>query len=424
MNDTSPDKTAAPSRTRPQQPRAASRASPSSSVAAPPSTASRASPPAACWPRSTARRTTSCRSGSPPTAGGCWRATSRPGSRSAATTCPQVDAGRSPVALMGAADRHRPGGHRAGQRPVGHRRGRRGLPAAPRPVGRGRHPAGDARDGRRALRRLRRARLRDRHGQGLHEGRPAGRRSPGHARHRRHPHRVASRTRSASVRGSRSSASRRSPSPPAPARAWASARSTTPRRSTTALEEAFRHDPKVLVEQSMEGAREVECGVLGTLEGPPETSRPGEVRTGGDHEFYDFEAKYLADQHTEIDIPADLPRRDRAGAARDGGARLRGAVVRGSGARRLLRDARRLAGDQRAQHDARLHADLDVSRSCGPRPACPTPTSSTGSSSSRCGATPASAEAGHRYRQDRPSPRCSFSAGASSASARSMPSVR
>jgi len=73
-----------------------------------------------------------------------------------------------------------------------------------------------------------------------------------------------------------------------------------------ALEEAFGHDPKLLVEQSMEGAREVECGVLGTLDGPPETSRPGEVRTGGDHEFYDFEAKYLADQHTEIDIPADI----------------------------------------------------------------------------------------------------------------------
>ena len=73
-----------------------------------------------------------------------------------------------------------------------------------------------------------------------------------------------------------------------------------------ALEEAFGHDPKVLVEESMEGAREIECGVLGTLDGPPETSRPGEVRTGGDHEFYDFEAKYLADQHTEIDIPADL----------------------------------------------------------------------------------------------------------------------
>ena len=56
----------------------------------------------------------------------------------------------------------------------------------------------------------------------------------------------------------------------------------------------------------MVGAREVECGVLGTRDGEPETSRPAEVRTGGDHEFYDFEAKYLADQQTEIDLPADL----------------------------------------------------------------------------------------------------------------------
>ena len=52
---------------------------------------------------------------------------------------------------------------------------------------------------------------------------------------------------------------------------------------------------------------EVECGVLGSLDGPPETSRLGELRVGGDHEFYDFEAKYLPDQQTEIDIPADLP---------------------------------------------------------------------------------------------------------------------
>ena len=79
------------------------------------------------------------------------------------------------------------------------------------------------------------------------------------------------------------------------------------REVVDAIEKAMRHDPKVLVEQSMEGAREIECGVLGTVDGPPETSRPGEVRAGGDHEFYDFEAKYLADQHTEIDIPADLP---------------------------------------------------------------------------------------------------------------------
>ena len=189
-----------------------------------------------------------------------------------------------------------------------------------------------------------------------------------------------------------------------------------------ALAEAFRHDPKVLVEQSMEGAREVECGVLGTLEGPPETSRPGEVRTGGDHEFYDFEAKYLADQHTEIDIPADIPADIEQGLRAMAVQRLRGALVRGPGPRRLLRDARRLAGDQRAQHHARLHADLDVSPALGRH--------RDGLPRARRPAPPARAAPRHRpalsrrYRQERPSPRCSCSTGASSASARSMPSVR
>lgn len=74
-----------------------------------------------------------------------------------------------------------------------------------------------------------------------------------------------------------------------------------------ALLGAFEHDPKVLVETSMEGAREVECGVLDSLDGPPDTTRLGELRVGGGHEFYDFEAKYLPDQQTEIDIPADVP---------------------------------------------------------------------------------------------------------------------
>jgi len=74
-----------------------------------------------------------------------------------------------------------------------------------------------------------------------------------------------------------------------------------------ALAEAHRHDPKALVEVAAVGAREVECGVLGSLDGDPETSVPGEIRVGGDHEFYDLEAKYLADQQTELDIPADLP---------------------------------------------------------------------------------------------------------------------
>jgi D-alanine-D-alanine ligase len=73
------------------------------------------------------------------------------------------------------------------------------------------------------------------------------------------------------------------------------------------IEEALRHDPKVLVEVSAEGGREVECGVLQALDGRAETSQPAELRVGGDHEFYDFAAKYLPGESTEIDIPADLP---------------------------------------------------------------------------------------------------------------------
>jgi D-alanine-D-alanine ligase len=66
-------------------------------------------------------------------------------------------------------------------------------------------------------------------------------------------------------------------------------------------------DPKVLVEAAIIG-REIECGVLeGEYGGPPEASLLAEVRVK-DHEFYDFEAKYL-DDSCEYDIPADLPER-------------------------------------------------------------------------------------------------------------------
>ncbi len=73
------------------------------------------------------------------------------------------------------------------------------------------------------------------------------------------------------------------------------------------LEEAHLHDPKALVEVSAEGAREVECGVLQSLDGTPETSLPAEIRITGEHEFYDFAAKYLPEEATELDVPADLP---------------------------------------------------------------------------------------------------------------------
>ncbi|MEO5711264.1 MAG: D-alanine--D-alanine ligase family protein [Nocardioidaceae bacterium] len=74
-----------------------------------------------------------------------------------------------------------------------------------------------------------------------------------------------------------------------------------------AVEEARRHDPKVLVEVAAEGGREVECGVLqGFGSNPADTSVVAEITVEG-HEFYDFAAKYLPEEHTRLDVPADLP---------------------------------------------------------------------------------------------------------------------
>jgi D-alanine-D-alanine ligase len=71
-----------------------------------------------------------------------------------------------------------------------------------------------------------------------------------------------------------------------------------------AIEEAIRHDPKVLVEAAASGAREVEIGVLQGLDGGrPETSELAEITPGEAHAFYDFEAKYLEESYR---IPADL----------------------------------------------------------------------------------------------------------------------
>jgi D-alanine-D-alanine ligase len=74
-----------------------------------------------------------------------------------------------------------------------------------------------------------------------------------------------------------------------------------------AIEAARSHDPRVVIEAAVVG-REIECGVLeGVDGGPPEASVPAEVVVGGDHEFYDFAAKYLPDEGTDLVVPAVLP---------------------------------------------------------------------------------------------------------------------
>ncbi|MGW4033654.1 D-alanine--D-alanine ligase family protein [Streptomyces sp. NPDC004838] len=69
-----------------------------------------------------------------------------------------------------------------------------------------------------------------------------------------------------------------------------------------AIEEARRHDPKILVEALVRG-REIECGVL-EFEDGPRASVPAEIPAVQSHEFYDFEAKYI-DSASGI-VPAPL----------------------------------------------------------------------------------------------------------------------
>lgn len=75
-----------------------------------------------------------------------------------------------------------------------------------------------------------------------------------------------------------------------------------PRELVAALEVGFSYDLKVVVERSVENAREVECSVLGNDQ--LEVSVPGEVIPS--REFYSYEAKYL-DDASELIIPARLP---------------------------------------------------------------------------------------------------------------------
>jgi D-alanine-D-alanine ligase len=73
-----------------------------------------------------------------------------------------------------------------------------------------------------------------------------------------------------------------------------------------ALDEAFAHDPHVIVEAASSGL-EVECSVLGN--GRPEASEPGEIVAHAD--WYDYEAKYT-EGGMELVVPARVDPEARA----------------------------------------------------------------------------------------------------------------
>jgi D-alanine-D-alanine ligase len=68
------------------------------------------------------------------------------------------------------------------------------------------------------------------------------------------------------------------------------------------IETAAQFDRRILVEQGINNAREIECGVLGNDR--PAASVPGEIIPS--NEFYDYDAKYV-DEKSNAVIPAKLP---------------------------------------------------------------------------------------------------------------------
>lgn len=78
------------------------------------------------------------------------------------------------------------------------------------------------------------------------------------------------------------------------------------RTVVAAIDKAREHDPRVIVEAAVQDAREIECGVRQVAGSEPEASRCAEIVVRDGFEFYDFEAKYLADG-ADLVVPAHLP---------------------------------------------------------------------------------------------------------------------
>jgi D-alanine-D-alanine ligase len=76
-----------------------------------------------------------------------------------------------------------------------------------------------------------------------------------------------------------------------------------PSELRAALEEAFRYGRKAVLERAVQGARELECAVLGNDD--PVASVAGEIVPRG-HEFYDYDAKYIDERGADLLVPADL----------------------------------------------------------------------------------------------------------------------
>jgi len=81
-------------------------------------------------------------------------------------------------------------------------------------------------------------------------------------------------------------------------------RATDEASFTTALEQAFSVDHKVLIEEAVVG-REIECSVLGN-HGQLQAGEVGEIIPSSKHGFYSYDAKYIDAEGAALLIPAEL----------------------------------------------------------------------------------------------------------------------
>ncbi len=112
----------------------------------------------------------------------------------------------------------------------------------------------------------------------------------------------------------------------------------------------------------------------------PEASVCGEISvSGGGHDFYDFETKYLpeGEEYTALSVPADAAGADRGGDPREGADRLRRDRGRRAGPGRLLPRRPTSRWSSTRSTPCRASRRPACSRGCGPSPASTTRNSST-----------------------------------------------
>ena len=81
-------------------------------------------------------------------------------------------------------------------------------------------------------------------------------------------------------------------------------RASSEQELAAACKLALAYDTKILVEQSVTGAREIECSVLEEADGQIRVSLAGEIVPASKHGFYSYDVKYIDAGGADLVIPA------------------------------------------------------------------------------------------------------------------------